>query len=174
MGIRRPWLALVILLGPAAAHAHDHFADGYGGVSVQNGSTLVGFHTTFSKTLPEPEGVESGVKRLTFLVDVSKHWNAGGTDKSQLNYAAGVRYTFAQKEAQKLLPFVQVLMGGAHVNTDGEGNDDPMLGVGGGVEYVFKTSPGGWAVRGQVDYIVRHEEVKPRLSVGLAYRWVKH
>ena len=170
MGIRRPCLLLVTLLVPAVAHAHDHFADVYGAPSHQNSSKLVGFHVTFSKTIPEPAGATTAVRRLSFLGDFSPHWSVDSSDKWRINLAAGVRYTFAKNPDQKHLTFVHVLMGLSHVNTAGVGDTDPVVGFGGGYEYVFRDSPAGMGVRGQLDYIVRGGEVSPRVSLGIVLR----
>jgi hypothetical protein len=82
-----------------------------------------------------------------------------------------VRYMFVARHDQKKVPFVQVLVGGTHVKTNGEGDADPALAVGGGFEYIVKNSPKGWGIRIQADYIVRPGDVSPRLSAGLVKRW---
>jgi hypothetical protein len=173
MAIRRWWLVLVILLIPAAVQAHDHFADASGGPSYQSGSTLFGFYATFSKTVTDPATATIKVKRVSFLGDFSAHWSTDDSDTWRINFAGGVRYTFAQKHEQKTLPFVHVLLGGSHVNIAVVGDTDPVLTFGTGVEYVFGDSTAGLGLRSQVDYIVRQGEVSPRISVGVVKRWTK-
>jgi hypothetical protein len=173
MAIRRPWLALVILLSPAAAYAHDHFADACVAPTYEKGSTLLGFHIAGGFTVPEPPSAKAEVKRVSVLADFSMHWNKGGIDKSRTNYAGGLRYAFALRPDQKIVPFAQVLLGASHINTEGDGNTDPFVGFGVGVERIWG-GPGGYGLRGQLDYLVRSGEVSPRVSVGFVFRFETH
>jgi hypothetical protein len=173
MRIRRPWLAVLILLSPSAAHAHDHFADACVAAAASFSNPVIGFHVTFAKTVPELDAkFKEEVKRVSFVGDFSwQGWDPGDGEDKDVNFLTGVRYMFVASHAQKKIPFVQVLVGGTHVKTNGVGDTDPAVAVGAGFEYILKDSPKGWGIRVQADYIVRPGDVSPRLSAGIAKRW---
>ena len=174
MRIRRLWLVLVLLLVPTAARAHDHFADVCFGVSLAHESILVGPFATVSKTFKT--STDSKLRNVSLIGDLSTHWGShDDIDVRRVFFMGGLRYTFAGESHQKHLPFVEVLLGGAH-NDDDDGSDadaDPALAIGAGYEHVMSGSPGGWGIRVQGGYIVRPGDITPRISVGFVKRFKK-
>jgi hypothetical protein len=172
MRIRQCGLMVLILLSPAAAQAHDHFADIAGNLAAAFSEPLLGFHVTFAKTVPELESkFQEGVRRVSFVGDFSMHWDPGEGEDRDINFLTGLRYAFVSTHDQNKVPFVQVLVGGTDVKTSGVRDTDPALALGGGFEYIPQNSPKGWGIRAQVDYIVRPGDISPRLSAGVVKRW---
>lgn len=111
------------------------------------------------------------------LADLSFHTGSfAGADLRQLNFMGGLRRVFGDDEREQ--PFVQVLLGGARstskladVLESSQTRWGGALGL--GADYRLSER---WAVRGQVDYLLLHSsggwDGDPRLSVGLAYRFV--
>ena len=90
----------------------------------------------------------------------------------RLNYAGGLRYSFARTRGQKVVPFAHVLIGASHIKTGADRTWDPMVSLGAGAEYIWG-SPAGFGLRGQLDYLVRGGEVSPRATVGVVFRFEK-
>jgi hypothetical protein len=166
MQIRRFWLVLVAVLLPAAAQAHEHRMDLFGGFAIQSGSVLAGLHTTVAVQVPRDE---REIRRVGWLVDASLHSDFDGERKS--NVLSGIRYTFAQAADQKVLPFVQLLLGTAESKDHGGSDWDGAVAIGVGVERIVRGSvESGYGVRGQADFIVSGDS-GARLSFGIMKRW---
>ena len=185
MRIQRSWLAVAVLLIPAAARADDHRADRFGGFSRAGGSSLFGVHVTDAITLPS-RGMTN--RDLALLGDLSVHVGSRTPGRSQgraddqhdvtrITFLGGLRWTFAKDVADrqqqpKLLPFVHGLLGGVY--THDRANDASIAGgVGGGLDYVLRRGEPreAWATRVQVDYIVSGQEDFVRVSAGIVYRF---
>ena len=182
--MRRLWLVLAVLLAPTAAGAHDHFADVCFAFSDVQASALVGPRVTFAKTLPRPPSRDGVVRTLSLIADFGANWGShDDTDVRHTLFMGGLRYTMAGDSHQQHLPFVEVLLGGVHVENGerrrgrgkraDQGDADPALAIGTGYEYVMSGSPGGWGIRVQGEYVVRPDDITPRLSVGIVKRFKK-
>lgn len=167
MPIRRLCLALIATAIPAAAVAHEHKMDLYGGGGIESGSTLVGVHSTLALALPGPK--VDGVKVLSAELDTSVHW--GSSDKRRANILGGLRYTLAQDTNQTTLPYLHVLFGAAENRRSGSGGWDGAFGVGGGFDAMIGGAHAKWAVRGQVDYIAGPGKNGARVTAGVVRRW---
>jgi len=117
--------------------------------------------------------------RSTRLVaDLSFHTGSfAGADLRQLSFMGGLRRVF--REDERWQPFGQVMVGGARstsrfadVLSSGQTRWGGTVGI--GTDYRLSDR---WAVRGQADYLVLHSsggwDGDPRLSAGLAYRFVR-
>lgn len=164
MRIRYAWLVLLLLV-PTTAGAHDHFADFCFGVSDAYQSHLWGPYVAVTKTIPS--GTPGGkLKNWGVVGDFSTH--AGEHDEIDVRFTSfmgGLRYSFAHSTPGRPVPFMQALLGGVHVKTDGTGDADPALAL--GVGFDWRLPREHVAVRLQGDYIVQGGAITPRISVGL-------
>jgi opacity protein-like surface antigen len=112
------------------------------------------------------------------IADLSFHTGSfAGADLQQVNFMGGLRRVF--RDDERWQPFAQVLLGGARSTSkfaDVLDSSQTRWGgaLGAGIDYRLSDR---WAVRGQADYLVLHSSGRwdgdPRLSAGLAYRFVR-
>jgi hypothetical protein len=172
MRVQRPAPVVVaLLLLPTVAHAHDHTADFFGGISFANASTLWGLHQSLAITSPSPANHD-----LSFIGDFTVHFGShDDRDLTRVTFLGGIRYAPTGMRYFKNVVSFHLLAGGVH---DGaaEGSTEPALALGAGYEFLPKgdKSASGWAIRLQGDYvIVNDRESFPRFSAGVVYR-IKH
>lgn len=164
MRIRRIWLTLLVVLMAAPAVAHEHKMDLYGAGSAESGSVLGGFHGTLNVSLKRKPPADN--HPVSVFGDLSVHW--GSNDRRKSNILGGLRYTIAQSHAQKHLPFVHVLLGGAENKASAGGGWNGAVGFGAGVDSIIGDD---WGVRTQADYIRHGGTNTARVSVGFVKRW---
>lgn len=169
-------LVLALLL-PTLAHADDHNADQFGGLSGGGGgSTLFGYRHAFALEAPRPNNRDLGF----VLADVSVQF---GEEVTQVAFMAGPRWAIGKPDnPNKLL--LQFLAGVVYTNDGSEvttgttdtidtTNKDFSIAVGVGYEFIAHRYS-KWGFRIQADGIRRFGDADdwlPRVSVGLVYRW---
>jgi hypothetical protein len=177
------WLAVIVLVLPAAARADDHRADVNGGLSFGKASKLIGIHVTLAVPIPDNE-------KWSLLADISNHWDLNDDlDEKRSVYLSGLRYTHPVNQESNHKVFVQGLLGSGHTTLNGSSDADLTLAFGGGWEYIldpartpaeakakgvqYKTYVSGF--RAQVDYVIAQGDTKnfPRFTVGYVGRWKK-
>jgi hypothetical protein len=177
MRIRRSWFVLGMLLLPAAVRADDHRADLYGAFSWAHGSSLLGFHESYSLLIPQVTS-----KDLSWVIgDLGLNFGSqGGRDVTKVTALTGPRLSLGLRENKKNVLFGHALVGVAHTN---DGDTDPTdfaVALGGGWEYLpnrpkLNDPPKPlWGLRVQVDYVFRNDtDGFTRVSAGLIYRFYK-
>jgi hypothetical protein len=186
MRIRRSWFVLGMLLLPAAVRADDHRADFYGAFSWAHGSSLLGFHESYSLLIPQVTS-----KDLSWVIgDLGLNFGSrDGSDVTKVTALTGPRLSLGLRQNKKNVLFGHALVGVAHTN---DGDTDPTdfaVALGGGWEYLPKREstepykPGEsprplkplWGLRVQVDYVFRNGDTDgfARVSAGLIYRFYK-
>jgi hypothetical protein len=177
MRVRRPWLALVVLLVPAGAHSGDHRFGVFIAPSYlrAKGSTdhLGGWHVSGEATLKKTK------RRLSFIGDVSIHpfGSDGDKDLTQVTFITGTRWTFLAE--RKYSPSVHFMAIGAVLRTEGKLDVSTATGaiaVGLALDFV-PAKEGPWGLRAQIDYVVPYAsdlESSVRVSVGWMYRFHDH
>jgi hypothetical protein len=169
MRVSRAWLVVAVLLIPSASRADDHFADWFLGFSWAQASTLLGAHSSFAWTVPEPDW-----ENLSVVGDFSAHFGSHDGDKvALLTYLVGPRWSVAGDRSPKWLPSGHALFGGVTLNGGRDEGTDFALALGGAWEHVPPAvrKEGGWSWRVQVDYVVRDGDNFPRASFGLVKRF---
>lgn len=180
MGVRRPWLALAVLLIPAGAQAGHHKFDAFVAPFSYlraTGSTinLGGWHVSGAATL--------GEKRtwLSLIGDLSVHFveldERTQGDLTQITFMAGPRFTVESTHALRDLFGHVMLLGAVHrAGSRQIGGTAGALAIGAGYDFApgAKEKKETWGTRLQVDYIwpvssdLRHGW---RFSLGAIYRF---
>jgi hypothetical protein len=180
MGIRRPWLVLLVLLTPAGARAGHHKFDTFVAPSylVGKGSTieLGGWHVSGAATLAEEHAW------LSLVGDLSVHF-VGLDDRTQrgvtqFSFMAGPRFTVKNSHPLRMLFGHVMLLGAVHRSLGSQlgGTSAGAVAIGVGYEFAPGEKKGDetWGTRLQIDYVrpvssdLRHGW---RFSLGATYRF---
>ena len=196
MGTRRSSLALVLLLLPVPAWAHQHNWEMAAGLSPATGSLLWGGNFVVGRTIyRDPQGVHRWGLLGDFGLNGGPH-DGGSVSQQSLMVGGRFSYWLTMKKLvlvpdkpeyhPRLQFFVQALGGVVRVNNelltvttsgieriDDDPDKDAALSLGTGLDFLFSDYGG---LRGQVDFVRRLSADEPRkhffrFSVGVVYRF---
>ena len=173
MSLKRPAVVLAILSCTLTAAADTHKIDGEAAIAYAELSSLVGFKTSFARTL----GYEGALHRWAIEGQFTGLFL--GDDDSEIGALIGPRYSWgfsryreegADHDESKRMLFVHALAGVTH-RTDafGASADDPALALGVGYD-VMLTDGYRAGLRFSFDWVVARGEDFPRASIGIVYR----
>jgi len=189
-GMRRFWLALVVLAVPAGARADSHKIELEVAPSYARLSNLLGVHVSFAKTLKEEGDSEEGAApsmaartathehyKWAVVADATAHWKTFGNDQRQdeveRSFFAGPRFNMPRGQGRTPMWFVQTLFGMTYIRQDAAQSADFAAVFGLGVDNLLD-SGGHVALRVQADAVVspwsKLKTAYPRALVGFVFR----
>ena len=165
-------VVLMALLVPTHGWASDHVASMFGGYSELYASREKGLH--FGLEVSWPTAHHKVHDHLGIVVDAAVH---GGTDAAGDKFTKtagliGLRGLYKLPRVPWLVLYAHGLIGGHRSQTGLSVANGWAGGGGGGVEVqIANTTHGGWALRGQVDWLRIAGETSPRSSFGVGFRF---
>lgn len=109
---------------------------------------------------------------LGIVADVGVyHASIEGTGFNVVSYTFGPKLAYRKNE--KVTPFAQVLLGGAHISASGESENGFAMALGGGFDWNATTHVGVRVV--QAEYVMTRfssdTQNNARISAGVVFRW---
>lgn len=173
MRLRPVWLVVMVLLVPTAARASDHTASIFGALSFASGSTLTGLHGSLEVSWPTTQPFHDYV---AIIVDASGYGGShDGNDVTRTTFFVGGRGIYRIPGTNHIASG-QVLLGIVRSQVAAAKDNNFASAIGGGYEYLLgdasRTSPQGWGVRFQSDYVFQNTgDGFARASFGVIYRY---